>query len=68
MEWNCAERSGKERKGVVRKGKEREVKERNGTVRKGEERPAEYKRTQGERSNHVCPAEVTTGLQVLIMC
>lgn len=21
-----------------------------------------------ERSNHVCPVEVTTGLQVLIMC
>lgn len=59
---------GAERKGKVLLGKERKGKEWNGTVRKGEERAAEYKRTQGERSNHVCPAEVTTGLQVLIMC
>lgn len=55
-------------RGAERKGKVLLGKERNGTVRKGEERAAEYKRTQGERSNHVCPAEVTTGLQVLIMC
>lgn len=48
----------------IGKGKERKGKGRKG---KGES-AEEYGRTQGERSNHVCLAEVTTGLQVLIMC
>lgn len=56
---------GKRRKGAVRRGKVLIGKERRGKERKG---AVDYKRTQGERSNHVCPAEVTTGLQVLIMC
>lgn len=41
---------------------------RKGKDRIGKESAREYGRTQRERSNHVCPAEVTTGLQVLIMC
>lgn len=54
-------RNGHERSGEMRIGNEKE--------RKGKEESAgEYGRTQGEKSNHVCPAEVTTGLQVLIMC
>lgn len=40
-----------------------------GWLRKGKEKRRESRRAQGgERNNHVCPAEVTTGLQVLIMC
>lgn len=37
-------------------------------VERGGWKEGKEERTQEERSNHVCPAEVTTGLQVLIMC
>lgn len=53
-----------DKKEVERRGQERERKDKG---RKGGDSSREWENT-GERSNHVCPAEVTTGLQVLIMC
>lgn len=63
QEKEMRRRRGKEATGQAR---ERKGKEENaGFERKrGSENMGEH----GQKSNHVCPAEVTTGLQVLIMC
>lgn len=50
------------RKLRARRKKYKHIKGKKGKMR------GENKGEHRERSNHVCPVEVTTGLQVLIMC